>query len=533
MAKYRSTLNFASQYSAYKQGYAIGIENFPFLREETSAGVFNPPRIGVQAYSRSASNAPTDISSQPDGTIIISVDNGAPVTVNISTAALTTAQAITTTLEDSINNALGTAGQDARVWVDFDATNQRYTIYSQKTLAKNVTITGGTLASVLLLGTANGGVEQPGSPSPDYFWTQKIGIKHSQDFEVSKHRSGRQASNVIKKKKTLEGDVEMYVNIGTNPATGTVVIDEAVKLLLKCIFGNMRETATEISFDQAQPPQTYFSLAQGNNAFGRIANGCYVKNFTLSLPGDGEASMKFTMKGRESKECSIAKITTAVNNAAIVLCANNEEENFEPGARVMIIDADGRTVLDGYDGTLIVNGVNLQSNTVTLNRNVTIPANGYLVPWLPHVFGFGGVDNPVTGLQGYVSFDGGATRIEEIKSVEITVDPKTEDLDSFYGTDTNRGYIVGDRSEISIKVEMLLSASQFRKIMQTRRFQEFEMRIVLGDENGRHLEVYCPRVLYKIPGVEIPDAGSIAVTFEGFALQRELGSLDAIRLTYR
>ncbi|MEM4166603.1 MAG: phage tail tube protein [Candidatus Bilamarchaeaceae archaeon] len=533
MAKYRSILNFANQYSAYKQGYAIGIENFPFLREETQAGVFTPPRLGLQAYSRSGDNAPTDISTEPDGTIIISVDGGVPVTANIATATLNTANSIVNALENAINTALGTAGQDARVWVDFDSTNGRYIIYSQKTLAKNVTVTGGTLASVLKLGVVNGGVEQLGSPSPDYFWVQKIGVKHSQDFEMSKHRSGRQASNIIKKKKMLEGDVEMYVNIGTNPSTNSVIIDESVKLLLKCIFGNMRESANEISFDQAQPPQTYFSLVQGNNVFGRYANGCYVKNFTLTLPGDGEASMKFTMKGRESKECSIAKISTAVNNNAIVTCVNNEEENFEPGARVMIVDVDGRTILDGYDGTLLINSVNLQSNTITLNRNVTIPANGYLVPWLPHVFGFGGVDNPITGLQGYVSFDGGTTRIEEIKSVEISVDPKTEDLDNFYGTDTNRGYIVGDRSEISVKVEMLLSASQFRKIMQTRRFQEFEMKIVLGDENGRHLEVYCPRVLYKIPGVEIPDAGSIPVTFEGFALQRELGSLDAIKLTYR
>jgi hypothetical protein len=39
--------------------------------------------------------------------------------------------------------------------------------------------------------------------------------------------------------------------------------------------------------------------------------------------------------------------------------------------------------------------------------------------------------------------------------------------------------------------------------------------------------------MYKIPGVEIPDNGSVPVTFEGFALQQNVGSLDAILLSYK
>lgn len=527
MAKYRSVLNFAQQHASFKNGYSVGIENFAFLREETSPGTFLAPRVGTQACSTSGSSPSTDLSAEADGTVIISVDGGAAVTANLTVASLTTGALIAAALETAINSALGTAGQDGRVWAEFSG--GLYKIYAQKTNT-TIEVTGGTLAPDLKLGIANSGAETEGTESPDWFWVTKMGIKHSQDFEMSKHKSGRQPSNIIKKKKKLEGDVEMYVNMadGASPA-----IDVSVALLLQCVFGQKTVGANSITFDQKQPPSTYFSVLQGNNVFNRVANGCYVKNFTLTLPGDGEASMKFTMKGRESKECSIGKVEGVVTSSTSVILEAGEAGNFEPECRVMVIDSDGRTTLYGVDGTLRVTAVDLTTNTLTLSSAISCVDGAFIAPWLPHVFGFGGIDNPVTGLQGSVSFDGGSTTIEEIRSVEISVDPKTEDLDNYYGTDTNRGYVVGDRSDISVKVEMNLSASQFKKIQQARRFESFSMKVILGPASGRRLEVYCPRVMYKIPGVELPDTGSVPVTFEGFALQQTLGSLDAIELSFK
>jgi hypothetical protein len=526
--KHRSVLNFGQQYNSFKNGYAVGIENFAFMREEVTPGTFNPPRIGTQGCSTSGATPSTDLSLAGDGTIVMSVDGGAPVTVSLTVAGLTSGALIAAAIETQGNLALGAAGQDGRIWVEY--TGSVYKIYAQKTNTAGVVVSGGTLADELKLGLANAGTETTGTDSPDWFWTTKMGIKHSQDFEMSKHKSGRQPSNIIKKKKMLEGDVELYVNMAGG---STVDIDDSVALLLQCVFGQKTVGANSISFDQKQPPSTYFSILQGNNTFNRVANGCYVKNFTITLPGDGEASMKFTMKGRESKECSIGKVNGPVTASTSVILENGEAGNFEPDCRVMIIDADGRTVLAGVDGGLKVNAVDLTTHTLTLSSSITCLDGSFVAPWLPHVFGFGGIDNPVTGLQGSVSFDGGATTIEEIRSVEISVDPKTEDLDNYYGTDTNRGYVVGDRSEISVKVEMNLSASQFKKIQQSRRFESFSMKVVLGPANGRRLEIECPKVMYKIPGVEIPDTGTVPVTFEGFALQQVLGSLDAVLLSFK
>jgi hypothetical protein len=498
------------------------------MREETSPGTFIPPRIGTQGVSTSGATPSEDLSLESDGTLLMSVDGGAVVTVSLTVAGLTSGALIAAAIETQGNIALGAAGQDSRIWAEFSG--GLYKVYSQKTNTAGVVFSGGTLAADLKLGTGNTGIETAGTDSPDWFWTTKMGIKHSQDFEISLHKSGRQPSNIIKKKKMLEGDVEMYVNMAGGD---TVDIDDSVALLLQCVFGQKTVGSNSITFDQKQPPSTYFSVLQGNNVFNRVANGCYVKNFTITLPGDGEATMKFTMKGRESKECSIGKVNGIVSASASVILEAGEAGNFEPQSRVMVMDPDGRTVLAGIDGTLIVNAVNLTTHTLTLSSAVSVADEGFIAPWLPHVFGFGGIDNPVTGLEGSVSFDGGSTTIEEIRSVEISVDPKTEDLDNYYGTDTNRGYIVGDRSEIAVKVEMNLSASQFRKIQQSRRFESFSMKVILGPSSGRHLEIICPRVMYKIPGIELPDTGSVPVTFEGFALQQVLGSLDAVQLSFK
>jgi hypothetical protein len=42
----------------------------------------------------------------------------------------------------------------------------------------------------------------------------------------------------------------------------------------------------------------------------------------------------------------------------------------------------------------------------------------------------------------------------------------------------------------------------------------------------------CPKVEFKPVSPEIPEEGSVPVTFEGMALQTEAGKLDAVTFTY-
>lgn len=533
MAKYRSSQDFAATYAGSKQGIGISIENFVHLQEESTAGTFVVPSIGTQGSSTSGASPSTDISASLNRNGNIAVDGEAVTAFGLSAVTgLDTGAEIAAALETAINTALSTAGLDCRVWADFSG--GLYILRSQKTgTTSAVVVTDGTtldLMTELKIGAGNGGTEAVGTAGGDYLWQTKCSLKVSQPFEMSEHKSGRQATNIIKKKKMAEGEIETYLNVATG---GSPSIDTPLSLLLEAVLGKKTTTgSTEIRFDSSQAPSKFFSIVQGNNAFGRYFNGGFPKKLTISLPGDGEAKMNFAIKARDGKYSSIAQLNGAIAGSATAVVNNGESSRFEVGARVMLVDADGRTVVAGQDGSITVSSRTDASHQVVLSTTVTVVDDGFLVPWLPHCFDQDGTDNPVTGLDGTVSFDGGSTTVEEIRSAEFDFDHKTSDFDDFYGADGNRGYVVGDRAEVKVKVEMLLSASQAQKIVQAKEFTTFNMRVVLGPAAGRRVQFNTPKVYFNVPEVEIPDNGPIIMTLEGTAVQSAPGELDAFWLRY-
>lgn len=532
MSKFRASQDFAAEYASNKQGIGRSIDNFLHLKEEVTPGTTVSPSIGTQGSSTSAAAPSLDISGSANRNGRISVDGGAVTAFGLSSVVgLTTGVLIAAALETAINTALSSAGLDTRVWVEF--AGALYKIWSQKTTTTSaVVITNGAaldLMTELKLGVANAGAEAVGTSGGDFLYATKASMKIGQAFEMSEHKSGRQATNIIKKKKMADGSIECYVNVGTG---GSPAVDTPLSLLLEGVLGKKTTSGSEIRFDSSQAPGKYMTAVQGNNAFGRYFNGLYPKSLTISLPGDGEAKMSWPVKARDGKYASCAQINGAVVASATVTLNTSESKRFSLGARVMVIDTDGRTVLAGSDGSLTVSSRTDGSHQIVLSTTVSVADDGFIVPWLPHCFDITGTDNPVTGLEGTVSFDGGSTTVEEIRSVEFSFDHKTVDHDNWYGFDTNKGYSIGDRAEITAKVEMLMSASQMRKMIETAEFTTFALQVVLGPASGRRVRFDCPKIYFQLPDLEIPDNGVVVVTLEGKAVQSAPGALDAFSMRY-
>jgi len=532
--KLRSSQDFAATYNGNKKGIGIGIENYVHVREEATAGTFLPPRVGTAGYSESDDTPSEDISAGPADTLGITVDGGSLLDVTLSLVGTNTGDLIAAEIVDKVNAALALAGSDSRIDADWDTTVAgHYYIASQKTGPNSsVVITagvggGGDVTPALKIGVANTGTEDVGTKGGDFLYMTKASLKVDQPFEPSEHRTGRQASSIIKKKIMSEGDLEMYFNLNTD--TGDA-IDPAVDLLLQSVFGNKEETASYIRYNSKQAQNKFMSFTQANNAFVRAMNGVYTKSLSISLVGDGEAKLTMPLKARDGLYASIAKLSAGATAEAELSLEAGEEWNFDIGAYVMVVDTDGRTVLAGADGTLRVLSRNTTTNTATLSSPVTASLGAFIVPYAPHVFDQAGIDNPITGLQGYVSFDNGATQVEEIRSCEITFDPVLEDQDNYYGADGNRGFVVGGRSDIKISLDVMLSVSQLSTVMKTRGDATFAMKIVLGDDTGRHFIFKAPKVKYAVPPIEMPDSGSIAIQLEGTCLQSETGALDAFEM---
>lgn len=532
MAKFRSSQNYATTYSSYKQGVAIGIDNFIHLKAETTPGTFVAPSIGTQGSSASASSPSTNVAASSNTTFRVNVDGVGVIAVSITVAGLTSGALIAAALELAANTALSAAGYDARVWVAFASI---YTFKSQKTgTGSSVVITNGAsldIATELKLGVANSGVEAVGTAGGDFLYATKASVKMSQDIQPSEHKSGRQTYNIIKKKKVSDGELQTYFNVSTGSLGA---LDTAFDLLLQSVFGNKTTlgSTTEVRFDSSAPQSKFFSLVQGNNAFARYFNGCYLTSGTFDLPGDGEAKATFPLKARNGLYASIAQLNGAISASATAILNSGESTRFDPGAPVMVVNADGRTIVAGQDGSLTVSSRTDGSHILTLSTTVTAEDDGFIVPWMPHVFDQVGTDNPITGLSGTVSLDAGSTTIEEINAVNIKFDPKVENFDNWYGFDTNKGFSIGDKSELILKLDVVLTVQQANQIVKAKEFTAASVRIDLGSTSGRYIRWVMPRVLFKVPAIEIPDKGTIKMTLEGPMLESAEGALDAIKMSY-
>jgi hypothetical protein len=533
MTKFRSNLNYATQYASLKNGYMIGIDQRVFAKLESTPGTAVVPALLTQGSSTSAASPSTNISASSNIHFGIAVDGATSIQITTVNTGLNTGALIAAYLETTINAALSAAGQDGRVWVQYTTV---YIISSQKGgVTSSVVITAGTtldLAATLGLGLANSGVEVSGTNGVDYLDCYSFKHKLAQVRQGSKSRTGRQNFGVIKKKKMLEGTLESYINVNTSLSAPAV--DNAVDLMLQNALGTkLTDGATYITYNMQQAPSKYFTLLNGTNVSAALLNGCYNKSLEIDLPGDSEAKYKLTFKGRDEKVSSVCQVNGAVSASATIVVNSGEAYNTEPSSLVMCVDVDGRTVLYGYDGSLSVSSITNGSNTIVLSSPVTLSSGAYLVPYNPAVLGNpGGTLQPLVGLTGSVSFNGGSTTLEQVRSVNIVIDQKLSDLDKFYGFDTNRGYVVGSEAEIKVKIETLCTPSEINRILQIKSDTNFSMQIVLGSASGRRVQISCPSVIYQIPAIEIPDSGEVPITFEGIAQQSSLGAMDAISISY-
>lgn len=293
--KYRTAQNYKTAYESNKQGIAIGIENFIHLKKEVVAGTFYPPSVGTQGDFTGL--AVTWI--QPvKKTLTMAVDGGTPLLVTLDPLNCVTEADAAEELETVANAALAASGQDGRVWVNYTT---KFIIYSQKTGSNSsVNVTAGTVGDDIRAELfLTGGTATAGTGGGNFLFMTKAGLKVSQPFEMSQHRTGRQASNIIKKKIVAEGDIEMYFNMDTTG--GSPNIDTPVEDILENVLGRKTVTGSLIKFDAVDPGSSFLSIQQGNNTFARSFNGCYGKSLKISLPGDGEAKMTIPFKSRDGK----------------------------------------------------------------------------------------------------------------------------------------------------------------------------------------------------------------------------------------
>jgi hypothetical protein len=375
--------------------------------------------------------------------------------------------------------------------------------------------------------------------SSDYFYALAGGsISFSQPIISSPHRSGRHNNNTIKEKKALEWSLPTMVNIDTAAAQGTSALESALRVLWKSLLG--RETIPgEVQYDSATDPSITFSIMEVGDKWAKQAFGCFVDACEISLPGDGQSQLNWSGMGVESYLVGIGKSTLDNNAGQTVTVQSGEGKRFPVGARVMLVEADGSTRSADTVAGSARKVVSVSGDVVTLDGAALADADGsstpiYLCYFEPVLAGTEGIDNPQTGLQGTFtssSIPGNPC----IRSATISVANGHEIVNYCWGTDTASGsiFVPASRLEVSVSIELNLNHELVEFYNAVQSFEAQDLNFKLGDTALRFLEIDLPRVVFQVPSIDVPETGSIPVSFEGTAYQSALDAADEIVVSYQ
>jgi hypothetical protein len=375
--------------------------------------------------------------------------------------------------------------------------------------------------------------------SSDYFYALAGGsISFSQPIISSPHRSGRHNNNTIKEKKALEWSLPTMVNIDTAAAQGTSALESALRVLWKSLLG--RETIPgEVQYDSATDPSITFSIMEVGDKWAKQAFGCFVDACEISLPGDGQSQLAWSGMGVESYLVGIGKSTVDNDGGQTVTVQSGEGKRFPIGSKVMLIESDGMTHSADIPQNTARTVVSVSGDVITLDGAALADADGsgtpvYLCYYEPCAVYPMGIDNPQTGLQGTFtssSIPGNPC----IRSATISVANGHEIVNYCWGTDTASGsiFVPASRLEVSVSIELNLNHELVEFYNAVQAFEAQDLNFKLGDTALRFLEIDLPRVVFQVPSIDVPETGSIPVSFEGTAYQSALDAADEIVVSYQ
>lgn len=373
----------------------------------------------------------------------------------------------------------------------------------------------------------------------DFLFTLGGGaIKATQALNSSGHRSGRHNNNFIKDKRVEEFSFSTYFNFNSGAANGNTAIDAAVKVLWKSALGRTRVgVSTEFIADAVTAPNITFTLIETGDVWSKQMIGGFIDDAEIDLPGDGKAQASWSGAGGGVKFVGIGKSILSNNAGNTVTVATGEGIRFPVGGQVMIIKSNGTSrSSDTPDGSPR-SVVSVSGDVVTLSGAVLADADGsvaltpiylcYYEPSTPV-----GIDSPETGLVGDIASSDLPSGYC-FRSLKISLKNNHEKVNYCFGSDglDSPYFIPAGRLDVMVTAELNLSKTLvgfYNKIVVN---EPVDILAQLGPATGRRYEFNMPRVIFMVPSIDVPENGSIPVSFEGTAYQTALDAGDEISVT--
>lgn len=372
----------------------------------------------------------------------------------------------------------------------------------------------------------------------DYLWTKSGGSANStQPIEQSEHKTGRHNSGVIPGKIETNWSLPTYINIDTSVAIGTTEIDQAVRTLLKSVFGE-EDTTTGIKYNASVDPDLTFTLLENGDKWAKQTVGAFAQQLVISLPGEGTPGFEFSGMAKTQVKIGIGLTTTDNDGGNTITLQAGEGGLFKENGYIMLVEADGTTrsadTPDGSPRKIL----SISTDTLTIDGAALADADGssadiyvcYYEPETP-----AGINEPQTGLVGSIEIDGGLSGLDCVREATITITNNHEAVSYCYGVKTLSGrlFIPADRVGVECALNINLNDGLLKYINGLDDFAGSTVKLIVGDTTTRHLEIYLPAVVFPVPEVPVPENGSIPVQFTGMAQESTLEAADEIELRYK
>lgn len=364
------------------------------------------------------------------------------------------------------------------------------------------------------------------------------GIEHVSakiDFNIPRedaaHRSGRSRVVRLSGKKEVKFSYEGYIIPGTPDGSDHPTPPDAHPMLLSA-FGLVDLTdPTKIVYNLGRSTTTSFRYLEEGTHFSRLAVGCVADSITWTLPGDGKAMMKVEGFGQDVISAGQSALDGAVVAANALVLEAGTGQRYEVGSYVDVVDAaTGNTRIAASRLITAIVG-----DTLTVDGAAISAADGDIVIGAAPEFTADSSENALLGLKGDVSTLSFGSLGCDLLSAEITLKNNYTQKVMTYGTDSACGFIADKRREVSLKLSILLTKSNFDFYQKNKQFIADAVTITLAPQEipapinsalGRTLTFKFSKVEFNVPGIEQPSDGYVKLDLEGVALAADINSVN-------
>lgn len=372
----------------------------------------------------------------------------------------------------------------------------------------------------------------------DFIFHTAGSVNFTQPIESSPHKSGRHHTSIIEQRTETNFSITTFFNIDTLlGVAGTAEIDQAFRTLHESAYGKEDVSGGSPVYNTSDAPNITFSIFENGDVWAKQASGSFVETANMSFPGDGQANVEWGGSSKTSLTVGLSETTTAdFNTTNDVAVEAGTGDRFPVGAQVMLIEADGVTrsadTPNGSPRTVTV----VATDTITLDGAVLADADAsgarlflvYYEPESPTA-----INDVQTGLVGSITV-AALPALDCVRSLSLNLTNGHEMQDFCFGEEGLGGklFVPGGRATIEVSLELNMNAKLVEFINNKEAFTGDDIVCILGDSAGRHLQIDLDKVIFPIPPVEVPDTGTIPVTFTGNAYQTGLDLADEITLSY-